>query len=145
MKAAKFWRRIEKHDRADSAEEKAIQAIADPLKRGMALLRTGDFHRANETFATAGLREWSVRAQALHCQKSNQWSEAAELWQSINDTVHHAAAMAQIARSREDWKTAAGWHHVAGQKGLAAQAERVARSKHAAETAKILREQVSPF
>ena len=122
------------------AESKIIDAIADPIARGYALLRSGKHQRAIQTFESAGYQKGTVQAQALMLEQTHEWQQAADLWQSIGDAARHAAAMAEFARSKENWEEAARWHHIAGQRTLAAEAERAARAKRAAEAGKITRE-----
>jgi len=126
-KAAAFWRRIEKHDRAMAAQSKAIDAIADPTARGYALLNAGEYEQAVATFESAAYTKGVVQVRALICERKKEWQQAADLWQSIQDSARYAAAMANLARSREDWLEAARWHQRAGQRTLAAQAARAAR------------------
>ena len=126
-KAATFWRRIGKQDRATIAQTKAIDAIADPIARGYALLKAGEYGRARDTFESAGYAKGIVQTQALVCEKNKDWKQAADLWQSINDSLRYAAAMGHAAASREDWPEAARWYGLAGNRTLAAGAERAAR------------------
>ncbi len=126
-KAATFWRRIGKQDRATVAQTKAIDAIADPIARGYALLKAGEYGRARDTFESAGYNKGIVQTEALVCEKNKDWKQAADLWQSINDSLRYAAAMGHAAASREDWPEAARWYGLAGHRTLAAGAERAAR------------------
>jgi hypothetical protein len=144
-RAERLWRSIDNQDRADAAREKAIAKIRTPFERGLALLKARDFLNAREAFDAAGEPDWSLRAVAMQYQREGECLKAAELWKSLGDTAMHAAAMAQFARSQDDWIAAAGWHRAAGQKSLAAQAERTARAKHAAESDRIRREHATLF
>src|SRR5207249_5857348 len=112
-KAATLWRRIGKEHRATIAQTKAIDAIPDPIARGSALLKTGEYERARETFELAGYNKGILQTQACVCEKKRDWKQAADLWQSIDDGVSYAAAMAHAAASREDWLEAARWHRLA--------------------------------
>ena len=75
------------------------------------------------------------------------------LTRKVTDSLHilrdgyedNLAAMAELARSEEDWEAAARWHRLAGQRTLAAEAERVARAKRSAETEKMRREEPTLF
>jgi tetratricopeptide (TPR) repeat protein len=144
-KAAGYWRRIYNDERADLAQDKAIEALADPIAKGYALLRRGDYERAIGVFESAGHPKGVVQVKALLCQNRKEWEQAADLWRSIGDTAHHAAAMAEVARSGQDWEEAARWHRLAGQRSLAAEAERTARAKIRAEADRIQREQATLF
>ncbi len=126
-KAATLWRRIDKEDRAATAQAKAIDAIADPVSRGHALLKIGKYEQARDAFESAGYNKGIVQTQALVCEKNKDWKQAADLWQSIGDTVRCAAAMGHAAASRQDWLEAARWYGLAGHRTLAADAERAAR------------------
>jgi hypothetical protein len=130
-KAAALWRRLRQFERADLAQEKHIEAIADPVERGVAWLQAGALERATNLFQSAGAADWLIRARAVGCQREKQWEQAAELWQSVGDTINHAAAMARVAYEKQDWPSAARWHQLAGQKNLAAEAARRARMEHA--------------
>jgi len=126
-KAATLWRRIDKEDRAAIAQAKAIDAIADPVSRGYALLKIGKYEQARDAFESAGYNKGIVQTQALVCEKNKDWKQAADLWQSIGDTVRCAAAMGHAAASSQDWLEAARWYGLAGHRTLAADAERAAR------------------
>ena len=126
-KAATLWRRIDKEDRAGIAQAKAIDAIADPVSRGYALLKIGKYEQARDAFESAGYNKGIAQTQALVCEKNKDWKQAADLWQSIGDTVRCAAAMGHAAASRQDWLEAARWYGLAGHRTLAADAERAAR------------------
>src|SRR5437899_3396068 len=119
-KAATLWRRIDKEDRAAIAQAKAIDAIADPVSRGYALLKIGKYEQARDAFESAGYNKGIAQPQALVCEKNKDWKQAADLWQSIGDTVRCAAAMGHAAASRQDWLEAARWYGLAGHRTLAA-------------------------
>jgi len=128
-KAAALWRRLERVELAEAASSKAIETIEDPMERGVALLRAGNPQRAIAAFESAGSAEWATRARALQCQLEQRWMDAAILWNAVGDEKHHAAAMAQHARSNGKWVEAAGWHRVAGQRTLEKQADSKARAE----------------
>jgi tetratricopeptide (TPR) repeat protein len=132
-KAATLWRRLQQPERADAAAGKAIETIEDPFERGFALLEARNPAKAIETFEAAGSSEWANRARALKCQVEHRWMEAATLWQTVGDEKHHAAAMAQHARSHGKWAEAARWHRIAGQRTLERQAAAKAHADHLAE------------
>jgi tetratricopeptide (TPR) repeat protein len=126
-KASTLWRRIGQKDRATIAQTKAIDAIADPIARGYALLKAGEYERARGSFESAAYNKGIVQTEALVCEKNKDWKKAADLWQSLGDNVRYATAMAHTAAYREDWPEAARWYRLAGHRGLAADAERAAR------------------
>ena len=90
-------------------------------------MKAGEYGRARDTFESAGYAKGIVQTQALVCEKNKDWKQAADLWQSINDSLRYAAAMGHAAASREDWPEAARWYGLAGNRTLAAGAERAAR------------------
>ena len=126
-KAATLWRRIDKEDRAAIAQAKGIDAIADPVSRGYALLKIGKYEQARDVFESAGYDKGIVQTQALVCENNKDWKQAADLWQSIGDSIRCAAAMGHAAASSQDWLEAARWYGLAGHRTLAADAERAAR------------------
>jgi tetratricopeptide (TPR) repeat protein len=121
-KAAVLWRRLDQHERADAASSRAIENVENPFERGFALLRANNPQRAVEAFEAAGAPEWATRARALQYQLEHRWMEAADLWKTVGETKHHAAAMAQHARVNGEWAEAADWHRAAGQRTLEKQA-----------------------
>jgi len=127
QKAAALWRRIDRADRAAIAQAKAIDAIADPISRGYALLKIRKYEQARDAFGSAGYNKGIVQTEALVCEKDKNWKQAADLWQSIGDRIRCAAAMGHAAASRQDWLEAARWYGLAGHRTLAAEAERAAR------------------
>ena len=101
-KAAALWRRLDQPERAKAAAQKEIEAIEDPLQRGIALLRARNPEKALELFEAAGSTEWATRARGVQYYHQERWLEAAELFKSIGDEKNWAAAMAQHAAQMEN-------------------------------------------
>jgi len=144
-KAARHWRRIRNIERAEVAQDKAIDELEDPAARGEALLRTGEYERAADAFGLAGRPERQNEAKARLAERQEQWEEAAGYWQSIDREKEHARCMSRAASAAENWTEAARWHYATGQKTLAKQAERTARVQGRAEAVRIRRNQPTLF
>jgi DNA helicase II / ATP-dependent DNA helicase PcrA len=144
-KAASHWRRIENYQRADLAQDNAVKAIEYPIARGREWLLMGQYEKALESFESAANANGAGEARALLFEKANEWKSAAEIWHSLGQSRRHAACMARWARSLDRWEEAARWHHLAGERTKAADAERAARGRQAAEAARVKKEHATLF
>ena len=105
-KAARFWRRARNVERAELAQDKAIDALEDPAARGEALLRIGEYERAADAFHAADRPEGLNEARARLAERQDQWEEAASYWQSIGRSKEHARCMARAAKAKRTTEAA---------------------------------------